>query len=52
LDEIDSLNLELANVTVWRRIVDKNKSAAGPTKLTHCVNDSSFYFSVDLIAVL
>jgi hypothetical protein len=52
LDEIDSLNLELTNVTVVKRIVDKNKSAAGPTKPRHGEIDSSFYFTVDFIAVL
>jgi len=52
LDKIDSLNLALTNVTVLKRNVDKNKSAAEPTKPLRCENDSSFYFTVDLIAVV
>jgi len=52
LDGIGSLNLALTNVTVLKRIVDKNKSVAEPTKPPRCEIDSSFYFTVDLIAVL
>jgi hypothetical protein len=52
LDESDSLNLGSNHVTVWKRNVDKSKSAEELTKLRHCEIDSSFYFTFDLIAVL
>jgi hypothetical protein len=51
-DETDSLIQVLANVTVLKRIVDKNKSAEELTKPRHYEIDSSFYFTVDLIAVV
>jgi hypothetical protein len=52
LDEIYSLIQAPTNVTVLKRNVDKNKSAEEPTKPRHCEVGSSFYFTVDLIAVL
>jgi len=51
LDEIDSPILELTNGAAWKQIVDKNKSAARPTKPRSYEVDSSFYFTVDFIAV-
>ena len=51
-DEIYNPIQGSTNVTVLKRSVDKNKWAAEPTKPLHYEIDSSFYFTVDFIAVL